>query len=433
MSREKFDDHHQPLLHYSTGMKHKKNELWKLDLLESKFTQAAPRFSATKRLLHARNNTQLLKKLPQTPTEAFAMITALKHDLFEQKWHGSHKKLLREVQRKVKQDLRGWTKAHASLKAFFAQPENVRHLVSAKLAKTVQAAVLTTKELRQTAPAYLPGEVVQIVTDKTHASNPSQFFKTHCQNDKVLNGYVSSMWNDKLFAKLVQEIDWSFRKIRGALTAAEKAAHASSKTAAAKTASPGSEGESASDDSDDDAAHSDADAADQYSDLDNLVGGSEDEDSEEAHESGLDSEPAAPVAPKDKKKVVLPLLATGYFSGGSDDESDVDNDQVVKAATTVRKNRRGQRARQKIWEMKYGKNAVHVQKEQQRAASEREQRQLEFEERQRKREAKAKAAAVPAGEKKKHVPTEMHPSWQAKKLEEERANAKFQGKKITFE
>lgn len=418
-------------------MKHKKNELWKLDLLESKFTQATPRFSSTKRLLQARNNSQLLKKLPQSPKEAFAMIAALKHDLFVQKWHGSHKKLLREVLRKSKHDQRAWTGSQKSLQLFFSESQNIHHLVSAKLAKTVQAAILTTKQLRQTPPAYIPEEVVQIVCDKSNASNPSHFFKTHCQNDKILNGYVSAMWNDKQFVLLVQEIDWSFRKIRGGLTADEKAVHATAKPA--KTAKADSESEE-----EDEGA--DEDDEDQFADLDNLVGGSDndsnlDSEPDSEPESEPESEPDSErdsgskkdSSTKEKKKIVLPLLATGYFSGGSDDEGDVDNDKVVKAATTVRKNRRGQRARQKIWEMKYGKNAVHVQKEQQRAASEREQRQREFEERQRKREAKAAAAAVPAGEKKKHVATEIHPSWQAKKLAEERLNAKFQGKKITFD
>ncbi|EJU03092.1 Bud-site selection protein [Dacryopinax primogenitus] len=63
----------------------------------------------------------------------------------------------------------------------------------------------------------------------------------------------------------------------------------------------------------------------------------------------------------------LPSLNTGFIAGSDSDfdekEEDVDGPQ--------RNNRRGQRARQAIWEKKYGKNANHVkkQREEQRAAA----------------------------------------------------------------
>ncbi|KAK8861364.1 hypothetical protein IAR55_002183 [Kwoniella newhampshirensis] len=59
----------------------------------------------------------------------------------------------------------------------------------------------------------------------------------------------------------------------------------------------------------------------------------------------------------------LPSLATGFTrgdEGDSDPDDDYDPDGVIGGKTVVRKNRRGQRARQAIWEKKYGKGAKHV-------------------------------------------------------------------------
>ncbi|WVF66839.1 hypothetical protein IAT40_001581 [Kwoniella sp. CBS 6097] len=59
----------------------------------------------------------------------------------------------------------------------------------------------------------------------------------------------------------------------------------------------------------------------------------------------------------------LPSLSTGFTrgdEGDSDPDLDYDPDGVIGKQGAVRKNRRGQRARQAIWEKKYGKNAKHV-------------------------------------------------------------------------
>ncbi|ODQ67823.1 Bud-site selection protein [Nadsonia fulvescens var. elongata DSM 6958] len=141
--------------------------------------------------------------------------------------------------------------------------------------------------------------------------------------------------------------------------------------------------------------------------------------------------------------MVLPALASGYFSGASDNEDDFnpDADNVVKEVTEKRKNRRGQRARQKIWEAKYGKNAAHVKKEGERKYHEAKQRQEDFEAREarRERENALKAIAIdenPALKKleEKKVKNATHPSWEAKKkLKEMQKTASFSGKKITFD
>lgn len=439
-------------------MKQKKNELWKLDLLEVKFKKASPRFPTTKKLLNAKNNSQLLKKLPRTQDEASAQITALKTELFEKKFHGSKTKLLREVQRKVKTDQRTWTAKQKPLTDFFQSASNIDVMVTSKLVKLVILTILVTKELKVSPPDYISSDLRPLVTDKTNSCNPSNFFITYCQQDNVLNGYISKLWNAKEIKPLIGEIEWSFRKIRGDLTQAEKDARvlATGKKIKstigndnAKVHNGESDSDSGSDSDSDSGSDSDSSepmdaeqAYEKFASYDNLVGNSDDEQAfvadpnvnyneitdEEASES--EDEPAS-------AKHNLPELATGYFSGGSDDEDELKEDKVVKEATTVRKNRRGQRARQKIWEQKYGSKANHVKKERDRITSEREQRQLEFEERQRRRELKAsmgKTYNSHAPSEVAPVPTAVHPSWEAKKKAEEKLkNVKFEGKKITFD
>ncbi|WVW79911.1 hypothetical protein I302_101881 [Kwoniella bestiolae CBS 10118] len=59
----------------------------------------------------------------------------------------------------------------------------------------------------------------------------------------------------------------------------------------------------------------------------------------------------------------LPSLAAGFTlgeEGDSDPDEDIDPNGVIGKNTKERKNRRGQRARQAIWEKKYGKGAKHV-------------------------------------------------------------------------
>ncbi|EDO15388.1 hypothetical protein Kpol_460p23 [Vanderwaltozyma polyspora DSM 70294] len=166
------------------------------------------------------------------------------------------------------------------------------------------------------------------------------------------------------------------------------------------------------------------------------------EDEEDDEDSSDDEQPQ-----KKKQKVQLPELMGGYYSG--EEESDFEEDNIAKQQKSnkeKKKNRRGQRARRKIWEQKYGKEAKHVQRELEKEREERKQRQIDYEARVAKREAKARELAVSGtnlievGERKaskpveKKEPNEDHPSWVAKKLAEEKLkNAKFTGKKITFD
>ena len=70
-----------------------------------------------------------------------------------------------------------------------------------------------------------------------------------------------------------------------------------------------------------------------------------------------------------KVRPVLPALSTGYIPA-SDSESDPDEELNSFLPTgKIRKNRRGQRARQAIWLKKYGSNARHLHPELETAQS----------------------------------------------------------------
>ncbi|KAI0829136.1 Bud-site selection protein [Hypoxylon sp. FL0890] len=107
------------------------------------------------------------------------------------------------------------------------------------------------------------------------------------------------------------------------------------------------------------------------------------EESESEEEDDLElskGESSASVSPPPSKKTktakggpvsaggsaFLPTLMGGYISGSESEASDID-------VGPPRKNRRGQRARQAIWEKKYKDKAKHVQKQQQEKAKGRDQ------------------------------------------------------------
>lgn len=172
----------------------------------------------------------------------------------------------------------------------------------------------------------------------------------------------------------------------------------------------------------------------------------DDEIDDEYNQDG-DDEPR-----RKKQQTQLPELMGGYYSGGdSDSEIDSSEDRVAReqiSVTEKKKNRRGQRARRKIWEKKFGREAKHIQREVENDLAERKKRQGEYEARVVKRSAKAadidarraidrekrdsfeKSSTRPT----KSEPLSEHPSWVAKRNAEAKLkNAKFQGKKVKFD
>lgn len=140
---------------------------------------------------------------------------------------------------------------------------------------------------------------------------------------------------------------------------------------------------------------------------------------------------------KENDKIVLPALASGYFSGGSDDDFDPDADPLVRETVVERKNRRGQRARRAIAEAKFGKNANHIKKQREEEAEKRLKKQAEFEKREARRREKGiqntNQEAIQRPEKRKTPDDDkpIHPSWEAKK-KLSAAPVEFKGKKIVF-
>lgn len=484
-------------------MVNKYNDAWKLDLLEAKFLDCNARFPKTKKLLTARNNEKLWKKLPRTKEEALPVIDEMKEEFFKRKMHAAHKKLEREVikvlnqetelAKKEKKDsadeLKEKPKASKPMNkeevsTFFESKDNLEVLLKSRLVKCLLTSIVNTKELKTSPPVYISEEFAKGITDKSTPINPSHFFITHCQNNKALNGFISNIWNNKAVKTTLKDIEWSFKVVRGNISRDEKQARRLE--TGKKPQQDDKDDEMLSDDdSDDDGDHDlrmdTEEAFDKFAVYDDLVGASDQDDeeksdsdasvnynevtdeetndsdaSEASHDSFFQEETPKKLKNKEEVKHNLPQLASGYYSGGSDDEDDfdADNDEVVKEATKVRKNRRGQRARRLIWEKKYGREAAHVKKRNEKMAAERQQKQAEYEERCRRRELKAKLSeptgsnVTPLGERKpidnsgtvaaniKAPVAEqaMHPSWQAKKLaEEKQKNVKFTGKKITFD
>lgn len=469
------------------------NSLWKVDIIEHKVFGYAPRFRNTPKLLKAKNNLKLLKKLPSSKPEAQTEIDAIKSTVFNNKYHAAINKLKTEIKKITKSDMHRLSsqKDKKDLVEFLKNDDYLQQLITSKLVKSIQGSILTTKALKASPPAYIPEDILSIMTNKENACNPTNFFKVHCQNNKIINNYISNLWNNKDLKTTLSQIEWSFKLIRGNLTKEEVNERRKSQ---GKGVSENNDGESDLEEEEEDESEEESNANDfeKYAVYDNLVAASDDEDqtadldpevnynevtdeepSESESDIESDIEDDKPVEPTKKVKKAkkddffeddgesdddseddfetkynLPELATGYISGGSDDENfNVDNDRVVKQATSQRKNRRGQRARQKIWEKKFGKQAKHRQKEIAEVENDRKRRQLEFEERELKRQQRAKEAMenapsgsnlTPIGNRKDaqaHAATkEEHPSWIAKKQAEEKLkNVKFTGKKITFD
>ncbi|APA08614.1 hypothetical protein SS1G_02337 [Sclerotinia sclerotiorum 1980 UF-70] len=148
-----------------------------------------------------------------------------------------------------------------------------------------------------------------------------------------------------------------------------------------------------------------------------------------------------------KNSTFLPTLMGGYWSGSESSASSL-SDTDMKP--TVRKNRMGQKARQALWEKKFGKGAKHIAAGGLSIEQEREMKRAE------KMGKKVKLRDVNKGRKgdfrndktnanmlevkpRERIKTRddvgvLHPSWEAaKKAKDEKAKATFSGKKVVFD
>lgn len=169
---------------------------------------------------------------------------------------------------------------------------------------------------------------------------------------------------------------------------------------------------------------------------------------EESEDESIDERPSrkGAVAKPNKSSFIPSLTMGGYISGSGSDIDDVD--------VAPRKNRRGQRARQKIWEQKYKSKANHLKNQERdggwdpkRGAVGGSQRQPRFAKgansmpvENRRRNVGASDTKGPTSETKKKPARKddtgpLHPSWEAAKRAKEKRDAPvpFQGKKISFD
>lgn len=138
-----------------------------------------------------------------------------------------------------------------------------------------------------------------------------------------------------------------------------------------------------------------------------------------------------------KKSAFLPSLTMGGYISGSG--SDLDSDMDI---APVKKNRRGQRARQAIWEKKYGAGAKHVKSKpvaDARAGWDAKRGAVEQKPHRFANAANAAPLGPRKGEKKESKKRDdsgpLHPSWLAAKAAKEKKAIPvvFSGKKISFD
>lgn len=167
--------------------------------------------------------------------------------------------------------------------------------------------------------------------------------------------------------------------------------------------------------------------------------------SELSEDESIEQRPRKAAAPK-KSSFIPSLTMGGYISGsGSDLDSDFD--------IAPKKNRRGQRARQKIWEQKYGSRATHLQNEQRNQGWDAKRGAVDSDKGGRFGQNKGNGANSMALGKDRRAPGHskppaevkqkprkddsgpLHPSWEAAKRAKEKkaAPVAFQGKKISFD
>jgi hypothetical protein len=181
-----------------------------------------------------------------------------------------------------------------------------------------------------------------------------------------------------------------------------------------------------------------------------------DEEDNSTSDNGDDGPPVPLERPsrgksKPMQSAFLPSLSVGFIRGDSDTDF---SDSEEKAADTAKKNRRGQRARRAIWEKKFGKHANHVMKQKASnrpnapsgiAVVRKDQRQYKNANRNfdgASLSGRRQDARIP--DKNRYEPStrlmpdnrreekSLHPSWEAKKKQQNVAIVPAQGTRIVF-
>jgi len=180
-----------------------------------------------------------------------------------------------------------------------------------------------------------------------------------------------------------------------------------------------------------------------------------DSDSDSSNSAAIPTQKAKTKATDEKptSSAFLPALShAAYFSGSESEASDLDAD------TAPRKNRRGQRARQKLAELKYGQKAKHIEKQQRSTTFDPKRGAVAGDDKRQRRgkpmgrgPQQTGTNAEPLGDRndkkdrkmglgvKRDDKGELHPSWQAAKLAKESKKLKIDlggkaaGNKVVFD
>lgn len=417
-------------------MKEGENLVLKLDLLESllRGEDASPRLGVTKLA-----SEKIAKKWESKPrSELAAEVKQLKQTVVERKIHHGEVQVQRALKSAVKVEP---LKIRKRIKKL--EDDNKKKQLEEELSAV---AALNPAD---TAKKMVYRSILKSFLGKHQREDPPEFLSTSVQRTALEHEPMDSMSlaDKNVFARLMnvdgikkslQDMIKTIKVVTG-LESKHKETTDNTESLADKPTGDRSEIKAQEDDA------SDMDGME-----DSRVAGSDESEAEDDDEQDSRLQDNKRPQPEDSDgdasededffETNLPKLASGYYSGGSDEEDDYDyeKDAKVLEVTTERKNRRGQRARRKIWEMKYGKNANHVKKEREERIAKAKKRQAEFEERQAKRqrrqqERESRQAHVPAPEpeKPKADPDKpLHPSWEARLKQKE---AKFQGKKVVFD
>lgn len=402
--------------------KTRKNLIWEIDLLESQLNKD-PRLYQTKYALEKKKTHQNGEANKQ---DIESRVLELKYQLISQKTHHGIVTLVRgfkqaikveslKMKKRIKQSSASDNNKQTSLKQELEELNKFSPTDLAELTayRTIRKAYMGTKRQQENPPDFLSTNVIRQVDES------SKFDFNQQQNNvyaRLLRSTVISKCNSNLISSINNAAGKTAKNdIKNSETEKEKTMRGNYDR-----------------DENDFHVNRKESEKDYYSDSNSQEikfssGGEDEKNKENAHpltrasEDSSESE-ESDISDEEESAFNLPTLATGYISR-SDDEDMID-DKVVREITTMRKNRRGQRARRAIWEMKYGNNAKHLQKEQ------REREILA----QRKAERAQQRAEKQQSQQRMHLRKDdqpLHPSWEAKK-KLSAVPVKFQGQKIKF-
>lgn len=477
----------------------KDNLIFKLDNLEYQYhhlngslNDFKPRLNGTTKLYNAKGKktskkvTKILNEI--TLPEVTKELNELRTEIFNKKSYSLDKNLRSFLRKHItqyrptKKNKKDFTPVIEDIKAKYDLEDFIELVSKSKIIKLIFTKIVATK---RSSPLdwFVEHEFWKIHNDKTQEFNPSRIWTEVILKIDKCDQLISTLMNSDKCKELISSFN-SGMDVFLAINRERKEQNAV-KNKEAKH-------EGAASDSDNSEENkipkkikdSKTGDADNVSDIDDeileqydgmLVGSDEDENDgaerfsldpkvnynevtdeepdQSEDEDETNDEDDSDVEPRRKKhQAQLPELMGGYYSGGdSDSEIDSGEDRVAReqiSVTEKKKNRRGQRARRKIWEKKFGREAKHIQREVENDLAERKKRQVEYEARVVKRSAKAAdiEAKRAAGRENKEnfeksykhpTKTELlseHPSWVAKRNEEAKLKyAKFQGKKVKFD